>query len=57
MMMLDNIVAAFKFMGRDGVIVDGRYTIKGKSIVFQVIVTILLHGFGVLVSNKFTVHL
>ncbi|KAI8988852.1 hypothetical protein BDB01DRAFT_783364 [Pilobolus umbonatus] len=27
-MMLDNIVAAFKFMGRDGVDVDGRYTIK-----------------------------
>lgn len=57
MMMLDNIVAAFKFMGREGVIVDGRYTIKGKSIVFQVIVTILLHGLGVLVSNKFAVHL
>jgi hypothetical protein len=30
-MMLDNIVAAFKFMGREGVEVDGRYTIKGKS--------------------------
>jgi hypothetical protein len=29
MMMLDNIVAAFKFMGREGVVVDGRYTIKG----------------------------
>jgi hypothetical protein len=29
-MMLDNIVAAFKFMGREGVEVDGRYTIKGK---------------------------
>ncbi|KAI9493594.1 hypothetical protein BDB00DRAFT_938929 [Zychaea mexicana] len=28
MMMLDNIVAAFKFMGREGVVVDGRYTIK-----------------------------
>lgn len=28
MMMLDNIVAAFKFMGREGVMVDGRYTIK-----------------------------
>ncbi|KAG1056800.1 hypothetical protein G6F43_001327 [Rhizopus delemar] len=27
-MMLDNIVAAFKFMGREGVDVDGRYTIK-----------------------------
>ncbi|GAN10492.1 conserved hypothetical protein [Mucor ambiguus] len=27
-MMLDNIVAAFKFMGREGVEVDGRYTIK-----------------------------
>ncbi|KAF7730053.1 polar growth protein [Apophysomyces ossiformis] len=26
--MLDNIVAAFKFMGREGVVVDGRYTIK-----------------------------
>ncbi|KAI8988214.1 hypothetical protein BDF20DRAFT_311967 [Mycotypha africana] len=26
--MLDNIVAAFKFMGREGVEVDGRYTIK-----------------------------
>jgi hypothetical protein len=30
-MMLDNIVAAFKFMGREGVDVDGRYTIKGNS--------------------------
>jgi hypothetical protein len=30
MAMLDNIVAAFKFMGREGVIVDGRYTIKGN---------------------------
>jgi hypothetical protein len=29
-MMLDNIVAAFKFMGRDGVQVDGQYTIKGN---------------------------
>ena len=29
-MMLDNIVAAFKFMGREGIEVDGRYTIKGK---------------------------
>ncbi|KAG2173199.1 hypothetical protein INT43_004573 [Umbelopsis isabellina] len=28
MAMLDNIVAAFKFMGREGVVVDGRYTIK-----------------------------
>ncbi|KAI8393937.1 uncharacterized protein BYT42DRAFT_552768 [Radiomyces spectabilis] len=28
MMMLDNIVTAFKFMGREGVVVDGRYTIK-----------------------------
>ncbi|KAI8336561.1 hypothetical protein BC941DRAFT_471102 [Chlamydoabsidia padenii] len=28
MQMLDNIVAAFKFMGREGVVVDGRYTIK-----------------------------
>lgn len=28
--MLDNIVAAFKFMGREGVEVDGRYTIKGN---------------------------
>ncbi|KAI8883186.1 hypothetical protein K501DRAFT_219836 [Backusella circina FSU 941] len=27
-MMLDNIVAAFKFMGREGVEVDGEYTIK-----------------------------
>lgn len=27
-MMLDNIVAAFKFMGREGVDVDGRFTIK-----------------------------
>ncbi|KAG0181035.1 polar growth protein [Apophysomyces sp. BC1034] len=26
--MLDNIVAVFKFMGREGVVVDGRYTIK-----------------------------
>lgn len=30
MQMLDNIVAAFKFMGREGVVVDGRFTIKGK---------------------------
>jgi hypothetical protein len=30
MKVLDNIVAAFKFMGREGVVVDGRYTIKGK---------------------------
>ena len=28
MMMLDNIVAAFKFMGREGVVVDGRCTIR-----------------------------
>ncbi|KAF7728370.1 polar growth protein [Apophysomyces ossiformis] len=28
MRMLDNIVAAFKFMGREGIEVDGRYTIK-----------------------------
>ncbi|ORX54021.1 PH-domain-containing protein [Hesseltinella vesiculosa] len=28
MKVLDNIVAAFKFMGREGVVVDGRYTIK-----------------------------
>ncbi|KAI9312074.1 hypothetical protein BX666DRAFT_847424 [Dichotomocladium elegans] len=28
MQMLDNIVAAFKFMGREGVVVDGRFTIK-----------------------------
>ncbi|KAI9491726.1 hypothetical protein BDB00DRAFT_912561 [Zychaea mexicana] len=28
MQILDNIVAAFKFMGREGVEVDGRYTIK-----------------------------
>ncbi|KAG0182149.1 polar growth protein [Apophysomyces sp. BC1034] len=28
MLMLDNIVAAFKFMGRNGVVVDGRFTIK-----------------------------
>ncbi|KAI8338012.1 hypothetical protein BC941DRAFT_452039 [Chlamydoabsidia padenii] len=28
MQMLDNIVAAFKFMGREGVVVDGRYNIK-----------------------------
>ncbi|KAI8140116.1 hypothetical protein BJV82DRAFT_581407 [Fennellomyces sp. T-0311] len=28
MAMLDNIVSAFKFMGREGVVVDGRYTIK-----------------------------
>ncbi|KAL0093218.1 hypothetical protein F4703DRAFT_1730435 [Phycomyces blakesleeanus] len=28
MQMLDTIVAAFKFMGREGVVVDGRYTIK-----------------------------
>ncbi|KAI7889824.1 uncharacterized protein EV154DRAFT_445700 [Mucor mucedo] len=27
-LMLDNIVSAFKFMGREGVEVDGRYTIK-----------------------------
>lgn len=31
MQMLDNIVAAFKFMGREGVVVDGRYNIKGNS--------------------------
>lgn len=30
MHMLDKIVAAFKFMGREGVEVDGQYTIKGK---------------------------
>ncbi|CAO3600571.1 unnamed protein product [Absidia cylindrospora] len=30
MKVLDNIVAAFKFMGKEGVVVDGRYTIKGK---------------------------
>lgn len=30
MRMLDNIVAVFKFMGREGVEVDGRYTIKGN---------------------------
>jgi hypothetical protein len=30
MQMLDNIVAAFKFMGREGVVVDGRYNIKGN---------------------------
>lgn len=29
-MMLDNIVSAFKFMGREGVEVDGQYTIKGS---------------------------
>lgn len=34
-MMLDNIVAAFKFMGREGVEVDGRYTIKGKYIIYN----------------------
>ncbi|KAI8344477.1 hypothetical protein BC941DRAFT_10661 [Chlamydoabsidia padenii] len=28
MKVLDNIVAAFKFMGKEGVVVDGRYTIK-----------------------------
>ncbi|KAG0167078.1 polar growth protein [Apophysomyces sp. BC1034] len=28
MRMLDNIVAAFKFMGREGIEVDGQYTIK-----------------------------
>jgi hypothetical protein len=32
MKLLDNIVAAFKFMGREGVVVDGRYTIKGKAV-------------------------
>jgi hypothetical protein len=32
MKMMDNIVAAFKFMGREGVVVDGRYTIKGKAV-------------------------
>lgn len=31
MQMLDNIVAAFKFMGREGVQVDGRYSIKGMT--------------------------
>lgn len=30
MQMLDNIVAAFKYMGREGVVVDGRYNIKGN---------------------------
>lgn len=30
MIALDNIVAAFKFMGREGVVVDGKYTIKGR---------------------------
>ena len=30
MIALDNIVAAFKFMGREGVVVDGKYTIKGS---------------------------
>lgn len=30
MLMLDSIVSAFKFMGREGVVVDGRYTIKGN---------------------------
>lgn len=29
MQMLDNLVAAFRFMGREGVQVDGSYTIKG----------------------------
>ena len=29
MHMLDTIVAAFKFMGREGVDVDGQFTIKG----------------------------
>lgn len=33
-MMLDNIVAAFKFMGREGVEVDGGYTIKGKVFIY-----------------------
>ncbi|KAI9323175.1 hypothetical protein BX666DRAFT_1884019 [Dichotomocladium elegans] len=28
MVALDNMVAAFKFMGREGVVVDGNYTIK-----------------------------
>ncbi|KAL0082908.1 hypothetical protein J3Q64DRAFT_1642260 [Phycomyces blakesleeanus] len=32
MQMLDKIVAAFKFMGREGVVVDGRYTIKGTQL-------------------------
>lgn len=30
MYMLDTIVAAFKFMGREGVQVNGEFTIKGK---------------------------
>lgn len=32
MQALDNIVACFRFMGREGVRVDGSYTIKGKSL-------------------------
>lgn len=34
MRMLDDIVAAFRFMGREGVAVDGSYTIKGKKAEF-----------------------
>lgn len=30
MHILDTLVAAFKFMGREGVVIDGQYTIKGK---------------------------
>lgn len=30
MHMLDTIVAAFKFMGREGVPIDGKFTIKGE---------------------------
>lgn len=30
MHMLDTIVAAFKFMGREGVAIDGNFTIKGN---------------------------
>lgn len=40
MYMLDTIVAAFKFMGREGVQVNGEFTIKGKwSILYDVFKT------------------
>lgn len=37
MAMLDNIVAAFKFMGREEVVVNGDFTIKGKDLTFYFI--------------------
>lgn len=50
MRMFDSIATAFKFMGREGVDVDGRYTIKGKNIsldtkhgvISKILITIIL---------------